>query len=135
MVGSALAAPAPDSYAESYGYGYNPLAVNAPLVNPSSQFHAQDELGQYNYGYSGPTSAKQEVRSSDGVVKGSYSYVDANGIIQTVNYISDAFGYRVAGTNIPGAPVVAPKVASYAYLPYAFSHPYYNYNFQQIKSQ
>ena len=47
----------------------------------------QDALGQYNYGYADPNSAKQEVKSADGVVRGSYSYVDANGLVQTVNYL------------------------------------------------
>jgi hypothetical protein len=36
-------------------------AVNAGIV--SSQYHAQDELGQYNYGYSNPLTAKQETKS------------------------------------------------------------------------
>ena len=34
------------------------VAVAAPVV--SSQYHAQDDLGQYNYGYSNPNSAKVE---------------------------------------------------------------------------
>ena len=34
-------------------------AVPADLTN--SQFHAQDDIGQYNYGYSSPTSTKQEL--------------------------------------------------------------------------
>ena len=94
---------------------------------PSSQYHAQDEAGQYNYGYSNPNSAKAESRTADGVVRGSYSYVDANGELQTVQYISDALGFRAAGTNIPvdsNTPVLTPSV-SYSHLPYAVSHPYY----------
>merc|ERR1712037_330775 len=63
--------------------------------------------------------------------RGSYSYVDANGIVQTVNYISDAMGFRVAATNLPVhnvegnsvEPVVQPEVA-YAYLPYAQNYGY-----------
>ena len=52
-----------------------------------------------------------------GIVRGTYSYVDANGILQTVNYISDAEGFKVAATNLPRAPVaapIAPVVASVA---------------------
>ena len=41
------------------------------------------------------------MKSADGVTRGSYSYVDANGLLQTVNYISDAMGFRVAATNLP----------------------------------
>ena len=68
----------------------------------------QDEFGQYNYGYSDPNSAKQEVKDINGIVQGSYSYVDANGIVQTTNYIADGHGFRVAATNLPHAPVAAP---------------------------
>ena len=43
-----------------------------------------------------------------GIVRGTYSYVDANGVLQTVNYVSDAEGFKVAATNLPQAPVAAP---------------------------
>ena len=50
-------------------------------------------------------SAKQEVHTPDGVTRGSYSYVDANGLLQRVDYIADPInGFRVAGTNIPVGP-------------------------------
>ena len=73
----------------------------------NSQFHAQSELGEYNYGYVNGESSKQEFKTADGIVQGTYSYVDANGILQTVNYISDAEGFKVAATNLPKAPVPA----------------------------
>ena len=41
-------------------------------------------------------------------MQGTYSYVDANGIVQTTNYIADDYGFRVAATNLPQAPVAAP---------------------------
>ena len=104
-------APSAKSYAESFGYHYNPIAAQAPLVSPSSQFFARDEAGQYNYGYSGPLSSKQEVKSADGVTRGSYSYVDANGLIQRVDYVSDILGFRVAATNLPKAEVPAVATA------------------------
>lgn len=51
---------------------------------------------------SGPLSAHSESRSPDGVTRGGYSYIDANGIIQNVHYITDAtHGFRVAASNIP----------------------------------
>merc|ERR1712142_732325 len=75
--------------------------VSAPADITNSQFHAPDDLGQYNYGYSHPSQTKQELKTADGVTRGSYSYVDANGLLQTVNYISDAMGFRVAATNLP----------------------------------
>lgn len=47
-------------------------------------------------------SAHSESRSADGVTRGGYSYIDANGIIQTVHYVADALnGFRVAASNIP----------------------------------
>lgn len=86
------------------------LAYSAPLapvvVAPaSSQWHSQDSLGQYAYGYSGGQSAKTEVRSLDGITSGSYSYIDPENKLQTVNYVSDALGFRVAATNLPSPPV------------------------------
>ena len=54
-------------YAASYGYT---LTIAAPLVGVSGnsvdsaniQFHAQNDFGQYNYGFSNPTQTKQEVK-------------------------------------------------------------------------
>merc|ERR1711976_887568 len=90
----------------------------APVVEPpSSQFHAQDEFGQFSFGYQNINSAKSETRDAFGVTRGSYQYVDANGVLQTVNYIADPVnGFRVAGTNIPVAPEVAPVAVASAPL-------------------
>jgi len=96
------AAPAPTPLAAA------PVPIPA---TPSSQFHAQDEFGQFSFGYENINSAKTETKDAFGVTRGSYQYVDANGILQTVNYIADPVnGFRVAGTNIPVAPA-APAVA------------------------
>jgi len=103
-----IAAPAPLPLAA-------PVPV-APIVEPpSSQFHAQDEFGQFSFGYQNINSAKTETKDAFGVTRGSYQYVDANGVLQTVNYIADDInGFRVAGTNIPVAPEAAPVVAPIA---------------------
>merc|ERR1711887_112808 len=96
------AAPAPLPFA--------PAPIPVPAT-PSSQFHAQDEFGQFSFGYENINSAKTETKDAFGVTRGSYQYVDANGILQTVTYIADPVnGFRVAGTNIPVAPA-APNVA------------------------
>nr|AWK28344.1 cuticular protein [Nilaparvata lugens] len=97
----------------AYAYPSVPLAVYpAPVpVLPAvkSQFHAQDELGQYTYGYTDGLSAKTETKTFDGVTRGGYSYLDSNGIVQNVNYVSDpANGFRVAASNLPLAPVPPP---------------------------
>uniref|UniRef100_A0A1L8E4B4 Putative cuticular protein 111 rr-3 family n=1 Tax=Nyssomyia neivai TaxID=330878 RepID=A0A1L8E4B4_9DIPT len=82
----------------------------APLV---SQYHSQDELGQYSYGYSGGPSAKTETKTFDGVTRGAYSYIDANGLLQSVEYTADPIhGFRAAATNLPVAPIdtgIAPE--------------------------
>lgn len=102
----------------NYGVNYAPSASYAYVPATSSQYQTQDSLGQYSYGYVEPLSAKSEIKTADGVTRGGYSYIDANGIIQTVNYVSDPInGFRVAGTNLPQeplkvAPAVAPAVAS-----------------------
>lgn len=100
--------------------------IPGPISLPeASQYHAQDELGQYQYGYNNPLSSKNEIKTFDGITRGSYSYLDSEGIcahlprefypkinwiffffsgeIQTVNYVSDALGFRVVATNLPKA--------------------------------
>ena len=39
-----------------------PVVSAVPADVTNSQFHAQDDIGQYNYGYSSPTSTKQELK-------------------------------------------------------------------------
>ncbi|XP_047110780.1 ice-structuring glycoprotein-like [Schistocerca piceifrons] len=126
-VAAALAEPRPGylgatTYAAGLGIHAAPLtlpaaSVLAPAV--SSQFHAQDELGQYHYGYSGGPSAKEEIRTADGSVAGAYSYVDAHGIVQSAHYVSDPVnGFRVAATNLPVGPAApAPAVVAAAPAP------------------
>jgi hypothetical protein len=120
------------------------------------QYHSQDDIGQYSFGYQDGNSNKQEIKTADGVIRGSYSYVDSDGIVQTVNYIADALGFRVGATNLPvhnvegAAAVAAPAVAAhiaepvaqavhvapapamtpqvaYSYLPYAVNYGYHNF--------
>lgn len=73
-----------------------------PVIRTSMR-HSQDTLGQYEYSYTGDTSAKTESRSLDGTTRGAYSYIDAHGILQQVHYIADKDGFRVLATNLPGA--------------------------------
>merc|ERR1712131_304114 len=102
-----------------------PVVQAAPVVAAASpegsQYHAQDDIGQYSFGYSDGNSVKQEVKTADGVIRGAYSYVDADGIVQTVNYIADALGFRVGATNLPvhhvdaePAPAAAPVAVAEA---------------------
>ncbi|CAO1306237.1 unnamed protein product [Diamesa tonsa] len=95
-------------------YGVHPQVYSTIVTAPgASQYHSQDALGQYSYGYSGGPSAKNEVKTLDGVTRGSYSYIDSNNIVQSVAYTADAVnGFRAAATNLPVAPKaeVAPLV-------------------------
>jgi len=100
----AAAAPAPVAPATIIA----PAAVAAPSV--SSQFHSQDEFKNVAHGYANVNSAKHEQGNAIFGVTGSYSYVDANGKLQTTNYIADGLGFRVEATNLPVAPE-APEVA------------------------
>lgn len=76
----------------------------APVVPFQSKFHAQDELGQYSFGYNAGPSTRAETRDAFGIVRGSYNYVDAEGKVQTQHYVADGLGFRVSGTNLPVAP-------------------------------
>merc|ERR1712123_271785 len=93
----------------------------APAPGASSQFHAQDEFGQFSFGHAGCPLARSEARNAYGITTGSYQYVDANGLLQTAQYVSDPVnGFRVSATNLPVAPavpVVAPLVAPVFDLP------------------
>ena len=132
-VPEAEAEAGPSAYASDYTQYYVPAEPTAPV---GSQYHAQDDAGQYSYGFLSGDQTKQETKTLDGVVRGAYSYVDADGITQTVNYIADALGFRVAASNLPvhnvpqdvavpqvAEPVMAPKI-DYAYLPYAQTYEY-----------
>merc|ERR1739847_230473 len=85
------AAPAPAPYV--------PYAA-APYVG--SQFHAQDEFKNLNYGYSNLNSAKHEIGNG---------YAGANGELQTITYVADGAGFRVEDSRLPvfnPEPLVAP---------------------------
>merc|ERR1712149_23552 len=91
-----------------------PIVAAAPAVIPpvSSQFHAGDEFGNSQYGYSNLNSAKHEIGNAFGQKSGSYQYVDPNGKLQTVTYVADELGFRTVDSRLPVAPVhdgVAPS--------------------------
>ena len=68
-----------------------------------TQYHSQDELGQYAFGYVHNDASHHEERTLNGGVSGSYSYYDDAGVKQTANYVADRLGYRVDGTNFHSA--------------------------------
>merc|ERR1712109_276474 len=102
----------PYTYAP-YAQAYAPVAAPAPVVAPapavippiSSQFHAGDEFGNSQYGYSNLNSAKHEIGNAFGQKSGSYQYVDPNGKLQTVTYVADELGFRTTDSRLPVAPI------------------------------
>ncbi|EFX65770.1 hypothetical protein DAPPUDRAFT_332865 [Daphnia pulex] len=88
-------------------YGAVPVATQG-------KYHAQDELGQYSFGYHEPNQVRSETKDAFGIVRGSYSYSNPDGSVVTNNYIADANGFRssLAPSNGPLLPLVgkAPKV-------------------------
>jgi len=83
-------------------------AAYAPYT-AGSQFHAQDEFGNLNYGYANINSNAHVVGNTYGGVSGGYSYVDANGQLQQVQYVADGAGFRVADSRLPVAPTFNPE--------------------------
>ncbi|XP_072757745.1 uncharacterized protein [Anoplolepis gracilipes] len=80
--------------------------IAAGYAKPAVFLGYQDSLGQYSFGYSAPGSARSEVRTSNGATRGTYSYVDETGAIQTAQYVADGEnGFRVFATNLPQAPL------------------------------
>ncbi len=75
-------------------------APAAPGVH-ATQYHAQDEFGNFEFGYDNPISSRREKGNAYEGVHGSYSYVDGHGINQKVDYVADAAGFRTTGTNFP----------------------------------
>jgi hypothetical protein len=128
--------------AQFFGYGgYYPVAPAAPVayhgvpaaavpaVVPaygyssftSTQYHAQDEVGQARFGYAHPGQAASNYRDGLGNQIDSYAYVNPEGKEVRVSYTADSRGFRVLSNNLPVAPVAnlvavqvqdTPKVAA-----------------------
>ena len=115
-----LATTAPAlSYAPSF-VGAKSIVAPVPAAPLAHQHHAQDEFGNVAYGYVDHNSAKQEAGNGYAGVTGTYQYVDAYGKLQTVNYVADALGFRVADSRLPIGPTyggVAPVYDGVAPLP------------------
>ncbi|XP_012525699.2 uncharacterized protein LOC105830734, partial [Monomorium pharaonis] len=86
-------------------------------ADPLPVYHQSQDTraGVHAYSYAGGPSAKEEVRGLDGVTRGSYSYVDAHGILQSVFYVADEGGFRVAATNLPtdGGELLTAKISAH----------------------
>jgi len=60
----------------------------------AQQYHAQDEFGNFEYGYDNPNSQKKEGGNARGVVQGHYTVKDRYGLDRRVDYVADAAGFR-----------------------------------------
>merc|ERR1712126_614312 len=103
------AAPYHHGYAGPYNHGYAaPHAYSAvhPGYAPAyaSQYHSQDEFGSAAYGHVQPNQAHSAVRDYTGAVRGSYSYINAEGKEIFVDYIADQGGFRVLSNSLPVGP-------------------------------
>jgi len=97
--------------AQTYSVDTIPTAVHTtvplqpiPDENPSSQYHSQDNLGQYSYGYTtADGQTKVESKAADGTVSGQYSYFDPEGKKIELTYVADENGFRASGDHLPKA--------------------------------
>uniref|UniRef100_T1JIX6 Uncharacterized protein n=1 Tax=Strigamia maritima TaxID=126957 RepID=T1JIX6_STRMM len=88
----------------------------APDKSHSTQYHAQDSLGQYSYGYSTSNGIeKNEARSADGTVVGGYSYISPEGQQVVIKYTAGEEGFKATGNVIPQQVEATPEVAQATY--------------------
>lgn len=59
------------------------------------QYHGQDGLGQYVYGYKDWNQGKNEKKDASGTVSGTYKYVQPTGRDYIANYYADHSGFHV----------------------------------------
>ncbi|CAL4059562.1 unnamed protein product, partial [Meganyctiphanes norvegica] len=85
---------------------YTPIAVQPAAVPTEykSQYHSQDELGQFSFGHISADQAHHQVRDFTGAVQGSYTYINAEGEQVVAHYIADSNGFRVSSNALPVAP-------------------------------
>jgi len=67
----------------------------------SRQYHAQDDFGNYKYGYVNPHFEKHESGNADTEVRGHYRYIDGNGLNRIIEYIADQDGFHVKVDGVP----------------------------------
>merc|ERR1719228_389490 len=66
--------------------------------NGPSQYHLQDEFGNFEYAYANQDSKKME-KGNDMSVRGRYAYIMSNGKQRRVEYIADNSGFHVLQDN------------------------------------
>jgi len=66
--------------------------------NGPSQYHLQDEFGNFEYAYANQDSKKME-KGNDMSVRGQYAYIMSDGLLRRVDYIADNSGFHVLQDN------------------------------------
>merc|ERR1711962_1736701 len=67
------------------------------LTGPT-QYHLQDEFGNFEYADANRESQKME-KGNDMAVRGQYAYVMSNGVLRRVDYLADNYGFHVLQDN------------------------------------
>ena len=71
----------------------------------ANQYHGQDGLGGYLYGYAVPDIAKTEKKKAGGDLRGAYNYIAGDGQEIKVQYWDDGTGFH----QIDNVPKILPK--------------------------
>ncbi|KAL5292033.1 hypothetical protein ACFFRR_011053 [Megaselia abdita] len=71
-----------------------------------------EPIQPYEFGFNDGLSTRQEEQTADGVVKGSYSYIDAYGEVQKVSYSADAVNGYVVHTEKDDKKIAIPTAAT-----------------------
>ncbi|PZC78982.1 hypothetical protein B5X24_HaOG216933 [Helicoverpa armigera] len=125
----AVAAPVAYHAAPAVAYHAAPAVSYhaAPVVARAEEFNAHPKY-EYNYsvadGHTGDNKSQQEVRDGD-VVKGSYSFHEADGSIRTVEYSADdhhGFNAVVHNTAPTAAPVLVKAAPAYVAPAHYYHH-------------
>ena len=77
-----------------------PIIKQEPVEMAKSFYQLLDKE-EYDFGYAADSVERSESRDVNGVVTGSYNYVDTSGNSQTVRYKADENGFQVLDTTLP----------------------------------
>ena len=78
------------------------MAIKSQLLQKTNRIDGIEQIFHrfFSFGYENINSKKTESKDAFGVKRGSYEYVDANGVLQIVNYIAEPVnGFGVSGTD------------------------------------
>merc|ERR1711962_1452280 len=117
ILGVAYATPEADAQMGSMGSGpqqhNNVVRMSAVNVMPNmklrlstpyqaltgpTQYHLQDEFGNFEYAYANQESKKME-KGNDMSVRGQYAYIMSDGVLRRVDYIADNDGFHILQDN------------------------------------